>query len=154
MGKQDGFTIVETLVAIIVFAIFFTFLMQGFIAVQTQRVKTMRYQDAQNLAISNLKRYPTRAELPGEIKSDTCTSERNLVDLTANANPQGKVIATSTSGVVSTTLTLPSTTRLPSSATQEIRAFYPQGCGTGKPIQLKAEVKFDSETVTRATYIN
>lgn len=146
MGKQEGFTIIETIVAIAVFSIFFTFLMQGFIAVQTQRVKTMRYAEANNLAGGIIGRYREQAQLPGGIDCSEMSGGQAVADLTRNSHAPGKS--------VTIPQTLPEKSNLPSTTSQRLLVFYPQGCLANAPILIKAEVRYETETVVRAAYIN
>ena len=146
MGKQEGFTIVETIIAIAVFSVFFLFLMQGFIAVQTQRVKAVRYAEANSLAAGIVGRYREQAQLPGGISCSEMSGGQAVADLTKNSHAPGKNVTIPQS--------LPEKSNLPATTNQRLLVFYPQGCAANAPILIRAEVRYETETVVRAAYIN
>ena len=150
-GDERGFTIVEMIVSIVVFAVFFGFLMQAFLTAQSQRIRVDRNAAANELAASILHKYGSVAQLPGAINATTCdnisTGSANPNNIIKNKNAVGTEITIAQD--------LPEHTSLPPVPKTKQQAFvlYPQGCAPGMPIMVKAVITYNSEAVTRATYI-
>lgn len=137
--REGGFTIVEMIITLIVMSVFLMFFFQSFLAAQSQHTAVVRLSSANDIAMANLHKFAKKVDLPVV----TCDSSTNLV---TNASAPGAPVTFTQESL--------SSTNLPSTTTQEVRAFYPQGCDPNMPVLLQSKVMFGTETVTHATYIN
>lgn len=158
-----GFTVTELVVTIVVLSIFITLFFEMFLTGQSQQVHITRRAVANDIALSNLSKITSRALIP--VTTTACqtgaSSQNNLVD---NPNAPGSIIATSASGSApkwagdgspNSGLAKESLTGLgmPSSTTQELRVFYPQGCSSGLPAKIVSTVTYESESVSHASFV-
>lgn len=158
MHHSAGFTIVEMIVTVVLAGIFLTFFIQMYRATNAQQLSLIRQSTANDIARSNLAKFPTAAALPTYVCSTTSSNNPN--NLTINPNAPG------------TSIPLIAPTATPSgpgevrredtpdnlgTVTQEIRAFSPQGCGANEPIKILSRVTYGYEgqqnTVEYATYV-
>lgn len=140
-NREDGFTIVETVVALVLMTIFLTLLFQLFFSTQYQQAMVKRRAAAQEIARSNLGKITSS----NTVVLPVCSSANNTL---ANKDASGSVISWNTLKAEPLT-----STPLPKNTTQELRVFYPFGCGVNKPIQIVSNVKYGTEVITNATYI-
>ncbi len=151
--NNAGFTIVEMLVTVVLASIFLVFFIQMYRATSAQQLSLIRQSIANDIARSNLAKFPTATSVtdtpgPGYTCSTTVGSG-NPNNLALNANAPGTQILAPTSRE-------PDPGNL-GTLTQEVRAFSPQDCGTHKPVKLKSIVTYGFEgqlnTVEYATYV-
>lgn len=141
MGRkqEEGFTMVEMIVSVIVIALFMTTFYQIFRVNESQRVLLAQRTAADNIAQTNLNKITSVTGLPA------CGASN---DLTVNANSTGSDVtftAESTSGT-----SLPSG----SATTQSLKVTYPRGCGANMPAKITSTVTFNSESVSHAAFVN
>lgn len=130
-GDRDdtGFTIVEILVSMVLAMLFLVFFVRMFQAVAAQQVSVVRQSHANDIAFSNLSKFPTSSSIDDIGASYTCdtstSATANTNNLTINPDANGTVILDDSSDYRETDLQ-----QLPN-ASQEIRAYSPLGCGSG-----------------------
>lgn len=154
--REDGFTVVETIVALVLMSVFLTLLFQLFFSTQYQQAVVVRRAAAQEIARSNLGKITASTTIPLPACIATAGSANNTL---VNQSAAGSIIATNAPDGTPTweTATLqaePVTdTPMPKNTIQELRVFYPFGCGVNKPIQIVSNVKYGTEVITNASYI-
>lgn len=121
-----GFTIVEMIVATVLAAVFLAFFIQMFRATSIQQISLSRQGHANNIAFSNLSKFPTKTSITSVGSAYVCDASTspstNINNLTINPNAPGTVILNNTSSFRET-----NTQDLPG-IVQEVRAFSPLGC--------------------------
>lgn len=151
--SQQGFTIVEMIVTIVVAALFFTLFFQVYVVLESQRLVVARQAKASDVAYSNLRKFTTR---PAGLTCD------GSMDLIANSNAPGKLLGDQTNTTNSSTygfLAEPTTVTqsLGPSSTQTVYAFAPSGCAnfTTDPIKITSTVTYgnNGDSVSHASTI-
>ena len=151
--SQQGFTIVEMIVTIVVAALFFTFFFQVYVILESQRLVVARQAKASDVAYSNLRKFTAR---PAGL---TCDS---TMDLVTNGAASGKLLGDQTYTTNSSTygfLAEPTTVTqsLGPNSTQTVKAFAPSGCAnfTSDPIKIVSTVTYgnNGDSVSHASYI-
>lgn len=145
--NENGFTITETLVTLVIIAIFLTIFFQAYMVMTSQRVKVARQAAASDIAYTNLRKISAR---PTGLSCQT----------------DGYILLASTNGTDDTTRTFrPETdTSLGARRTQIVRAYPTVGDCTNpndfdnNPVRIESVVTFDDDTpgkveVTHASYI-
>jgi prepilin-type N-terminal cleavage/methylation domain-containing protein len=156
-NSQQGFTIVEMIITIIVSSLFIMMFFQMYLVLESQRVQVARVAKAHDIAYSNLRKFTTR---PASL---TCDSS---MDLIANGNATGKLLGDQSNSSTSTSSTYgfvaePTavTQSLGANSTQTVYAFAPSGCGSfdDQPIKIVSTVTFGSGSneneVTHASFV-
>ncbi|MDB5183708.1 MAG: hypothetical protein JWO07_389 [Candidatus Saccharibacteria bacterium] len=154
---DKGFTLVELIIALFVLTLFITLFFQLFLSNEAQRVAITRRAIANDIAQTNLLKYPSQDDIPSSI---TCNSTD-----TSGANPNNELYNTGLTGsdTGGTEITGYHAESIPAplnSATtqQHIYVIYPRGCGAQLPVEIRSAVTFDGpagqETVVRAAYVN
>ena len=150
---QQGFTIIEMIVTIVVAALFFTLFFQVYVVLESQRVLVARQARASDVAYSNLRKFTAR---PAGLACDSS------MDLAANNNATGKLLGDQTNTTNSSAYGFiaepTSVTRaLGTNATQTVLAFAPSGCTNfaNEPIKIVSTVTYgiNGDKVTHASYI-
>ena len=123
---DSGFTIVEMIVTLVLASLFVIFLVQFFLAAGGQQISVERQAAANNLARTNLSKFPRASSLTGYTCDPNTTPAANTNNLTINPSANGTLI-------LSNTVNNGSTTREAAPAilpnvTQEVRAYSPMGC--------------------------
>lgn len=149
--SESGFTLVEMIVALVIMSTFLTLLFQMFYATETQRILIARREAANDMSVTNLRKFPNKIALTAAIGSlPTCNSTN---DLTVTPTPTGTSYPLS--GSLAAYRETPAAP-LPSSTVQTLYVLYPQGCGAPAvyPILLRSTVTIQGgETITHAAYI-
>lgn len=147
MSNDDkGFTIVETMVTLIVAVIFVIALNTLFVTVIRSTASSRNRSEASTLAYSYLRTYA----YPGADSSwFTCDSN---TDLQQNANASGQAIPNASGTLTS------SQTSLPQPVSYSVKALAPYGCAgtaSSSPLMIRSTVTYGSEklTVDHATYL-
>lgn len=152
-SNQQGFTITEMVVSLVVLSIFLTLFFQLFLAGESQRSSVLRHATASDIATTNLQKITTKEQIP-----PTTTACDNTTVGSANPNnlvldpseTVGSTIAWS-SDIVAENL---SGTGLPSDTVQRLTVIYARGCDLASPAKILSTVTYGSETVTRAAFVN
>lgn len=144
---QSGFTIIESLVTLIVVSIFLTIFFQAYMLMTSQRVKVARQATASDIAYTNLRKISAR---PTGLACQT----------------NGYVLLSSTNGTDDMTKTFrkEADTSLGQMRTQAVKAYPTVGNCTNpddfnnNPVRIESIVSFDDNTpgkveVIHATYI-
>ena len=127
---QDGFTIVEVIVTLVVVSLFLTMMFQSFFALESQRLTVVRQARSAEIAYSNLRKVTGRSII------ETLCRTNGGADLLAATSPSG----------YSPYPDLAST--LGTGAGQQLMAYPTAGCNTDgtfpddKPIRIESTVWF------------
>lgn len=130
-----GFTLVEMLVTVVLAGVFLAFFIQMFRATSAQQSSLVRQSTANDIAKSNLSKFPTAASATGFTCDTTATVSANTNNLAINPNAPGTSILTTAmqepdSGTIGT-------------ITQTVRAYSPNGCdGTHAPVKIVSSVEY------------
>lgn len=152
--SDSGFTVVEMVVTMVILALFLGGFLQSYLLVDSQRVKLAQQSRASDVAYSNLRKFASR---PSGL---TCTA---AMDLIANANAPGVLLGDQNNTVTSSAygfIAEPTsvTQSLGSGATQEVRAFAPDGCANfaTNPVKITSVVTYGSsgDKVQHASFVN
>lgn len=147
-----GFTVVEMLVTVVLAGIFIMFFTQMFRAGAAQQASIVRQAKANNIAYSNMSKFPRASNISPVYVCDTSTNaSTNQNNLTINPNAAGTLIlSNSSSNKEPVDDSLPNTT-------QEVRAYSPQGCGSNTLVKLVSKVTYgfvgQQADTSYATYI-
>ncbi|QHN43108.1 prepilin-type N-terminal cleavage/methylation domain-containing protein [Candidatus Mycosynbacter amalyticus] len=152
MRSDTGFTLVEMLVTVVLIGIFIAFFVQMFRAGAAQQASIVRQAKANNLAYSNLSKFPRASSISPAYVCDTSTNtSTNQNNLTINPNAAGTLILSDASANKE-----PTDSALPN-ATQEVRAYSPQGCGSNALVKLISTVTYgftgQQTDASYATYV-
>lgn len=144
MKNQQGFTVVETVVTLVVAVLFVITINTLFVAIIRSTASNRNRADASNAAYAYLRKY---AYAGAPTNWFACT---NSDDMQANSNPSGQSLERGQLDASQTTL--------PQPVSYAITAFAPYGCGadaTGAPVLLRATVTYgpDKLSVDHATYL-
>lgn len=142
--RSSGFTIIETIVTLVVVSLFMAFFFQLYIASESQRLATLRRATASDLAYTNLRKFAIK---PAGL---TCSAD---MDLSVSSTAPGTVVSNAT--YLFTAETTPGI--LGQSVTQTVTAYAPSGCATynSNPAKLISEVGYgNGEKVVHAAYVN
>lgn len=131
-GHEQGFTVVEVLVTLVLSMLFLVFFIRMFEAINTQQLSTSRQAVANDIAYSNLSKFPTVGSIADVGTAYTCGSSNNLA---ANPDATGTVILSNSSGFRETNLR-----NLPE-VTQEVRAYSPFGCSS-ELVKIRSIVRY------------
>ncbi len=120
--EQQGFTIVEVIVTLVVLSLFLTGFFQAYLLLESQRINVVRQAKASDIAYVNLGKYPAKPA--------------NL-DCTTNAS--GTVLGSTKSGRTTNTYNFVAETdvSLLGTTNQEVVAYAPNGCDTTTPTAFK-----------------
>lgn len=143
MGNRErigGFTVLEMIITVVVMLLFVGLLFQVYMFGTSQRQAIILRAAANDLAVTNLRKIASKSS---PLLASLACGPSN--DLTASPPGAGTNIAF--------TPETPPYSPLPSSTTQTLRAFFPRGCNASYPIKILSTVRYNSETVTRATYV-
>lgn len=152
MGSQkmeSGFTIVEIIVTIVVMTIFTALLFQTYITGTTQREAITRRAQADDIALTNLKKITTHAST----LVSACSSANDLTATPAGSGSQVASVAYGTASDASH-FAQESYGSLPTPHNQTLTVFYPRGCTLATVVEIVSTVTYGAETVTHASYIN
>lgn len=160
---EQGFTVVEMVVTLVVMSLFLTLFFQTSFSSQTQQVNVARLAAANSISQANLNKISAKSLIPsGTTACNTSGSSEN--NPLTNVNAKGSLIASDDtnhdpafrwdSPTVNMSPESLANTPLPSATTQVLRVLYPQGCLATAPAQIISTVTYGSETVTHAAYIN
>lgn len=153
---ENGFTVVEVVVTLVVMAVFVTLFFQTYLTNVTQQKAVIARSAADDIAVTNLKKITTRNSTLISGNSITCGSAN---DLTATPAGTGSVIDLHTyaSGTYEESLSGTDLAAYPATK-QTLTILYPQGCNPPAtvPIEVISTVNYNSggESVQHATYIN
>ncbi len=148
-----GFTLVELLVTVVLAGIFLAFFTQMFRASSAQQISTARQSRANNIAFSNLNKFPRPANIsPAYVCDPSTTVATNTNNLAINPNAAGTVVLNNASS------NREPTDESLGSVVQEVRAFSPQGCvASGNLVKLVSKVQYgyvgQRDEVVYATYV-
>jgi len=135
---MEGFTIVEMLVTLVLAGLFLVFFLQMFRASSAQQMSLVRQAAANDIAKSNLSKFPRTSTITPAYTCDTNTTvASNTNNLMINPNAAGTVILNNSSANRE-----PSTDSTPN-LVQEVRAYSPMGClTTGSPVKIVSRVTY------------
>lgn len=161
-SNQRGFTVVEMIVSLVVLSIFLTLFFNLYRSGEAQRVSVIRHAAANDIALTNLQKIQSKSRIPiGTLACDNSTvgsanPNNLLLDPSEETSPAQPDIGPGSTIAWSGTLTQESLsgTVLPSTAVQRLAVVYPRGCDLTAPAKIISTVKFGSETVTRAAFVN
>lgn len=144
---ESGFTIIEVLVTLVLAMLFLVFFIQMFQAITAQQLSVARQSAANDVAFSNLSKFPTVSSIADVGTAYTCGSTNNLA---ADPNAAGTVILNDSSSFRETNLQ-----NLPE-ANQAVRAYSPLGCSSSL-VKVVSRVTYGFEgqrgEAVYATYI-
>ncbi len=143
LNGEDGFTVVEVVVTLMIMGLFLTFMFQTFFTGQSQQLATIRLSAANDLAQTNLRKITDRLQVSAAC--DTTNGASNVNDLTQNSSAAGSAITFTPEAI------LPAS--LPSSTTQQMKVQYPQGCALVMPAKVISIVSYGSESIMRVSYV-
>lgn len=137
-NEQAGFTIVETIVTLVVLSLFLTLFFQMYLTSESQRIAVLRRSAANDIAMSNLKKISSKAVVPA---GQSCANGGGTIPWSASLTTEP------TDG----TLLPPGTQTV-----QTLSVSYPYGCGAAQPAKITSTVSYSggSETITRAELVN
>ncbi len=140
--SQDGYTVVELLVVILISTAFILTISQAIGAIGTSAAESTRMNVASNLAYNNLRLY-ANGQKPNWF---TCNAS---TDIKTYPGAAGQIL-------IEETITYPS---LPSPVVQKVVASAPFGCGSsggGMPVRVQSTVTYGSpgKTMVHATYVS
>jgi len=150
-NNQQGFTIVEMLVTIVVSSLFIILFFQVYLVLESQRVQVARQSKASDVAYSNLQKITTRpAGLTCDSSMETGGDGKLLGD-------QTNTTTSSTYGFFAEPTSV--TQSLGSNSTQQVRAYTTTGTCTNfatKPIKIVSTVTFGlgTDKVVHASFID
>lgn len=146
-----GFTVVEMLVTVVLAGIFLAFFVQMFRATAAQQLSLVRQSIANDIAKSNLAKFPTAGSLTNAPTSYVCDTNTtgNTNNLTVSAAVAGtSVLADSQKETDPGTI---------GELVQTVRAYSPRGCGPNLPIKVVSTVEYgfvgQRDKVEYATYV-
>lgn len=158
--NNEGFTVAELVVTLVVMTIFVSIFFNLFLAGQSQQIVITNRAAANDIAVSNLRKISSKNVVPGTTATcDATVGVGNVNDLTQNPNAPGSVIASNrpstnpTWSAASMSAENIAGTGLPSGTIQELRIFYPQGCESYKPAKVVSRVEVNGEVIEHATFI-
>lgn len=179
MHHTAGFTIVEMLVTVALAGIFLTFFIQMYRATNAQQLSLIRQSTANDIAKSNLAKFPTAASVKtaacaaiGAADTRECgnssprcdttgTSTNSFNNLAIRADAPGTAIigVKTAGGAPIVSITEPDPGNL-GTVTQTVRAYWPQGCGAGDDVPIKVNSRVDyvfgdaqTNSVEYSTYV-
>lgn len=148
--SNAGFTVVEMLVTVVLAGIFIAFFVQMFRATSAQQSALIRQATANDIARSNLSKFPTVASIAGYTCDTNSSTSANTNNLTINPNAAGTAILSDSQketdpGTIGTLV-------------QTVRALSPRGCsGSYLPVKIVSTVEYgftgQRDTVEYATYV-
>jgi prepilin-type N-terminal cleavage/methylation domain-containing protein len=122
--EQQGFTIVEVIVTLVVLSLFLTGFFQAYLLLESQRINVVRQAKASDIAYVNLGKYPAK---PANL---SCTPTSKSTGTILGSTKSGRTTATY-NFVAETDTTLLGTT------SQEIIAYAPNDCDSTTPTAFK-----------------
>lgn len=150
---QQGFTIVETVVTLVVLSVFLFSLFQTYMVVESQRLSVARQARASDIAYSNLRKVAAR---PTQLTIQVCNTNAAQMDLTA-ANPSAETGLDITQYGYALEPVASVKQDLGSNATQTLVAYAPAGCTNllTSPIKVVSTVTYGylGDKVSHARYI-
>lgn len=168
--REDGFTVAELIVTLVVMSLFLIFFFQAFMTTQAQQVAVAKRAAANDIASSNLQKISSRALIPSSTAT-TCDSSgsspnNTLANPSLNPLTAGGVIATNEStagsmkwngdGSPTSGLTKESTANTILSGTniiQKLVVIYPRGCEANMPAKIISIVSYGTESIIHAAYV-
>lgn len=144
--KENGFTVIEMVVTLIVLALFLTLFFQLYATSESQRLAVLRRAAANDIAMTNLKKISVKTLIPS---GQSCANGGGTIATNVSGqNPTWTAASLNAEPI--------SGTSLPNDTTQTVAASYPYGCSAAMPAKITSTVSYSSgsETVTRETYIN
>lgn len=144
---ETGFTVIEVVVTLVLSMLFLVFFTQMFQAITAQQLSVARQSSANNVAFSNLSKFPTINSISEVGTAYACG---NTNDLSTDPDASGTLILSDSSSFRETNLQ-----NLPE-ANQVVRAYSPLGCGHNL-VKLVSRVTYGFEgqrgEAVYATYI-
>lgn len=142
--SETGFTIVEVIVTLTLAAFFVAFFVQMFESIAAQQFSSVRQATAHNIAFSNLGKFPD-SEAVKDVLGGSFPCSDSINNLTRGNVPGTVLISNSSPRRETNTQGLPN-------PTQEVRAYYPLGCGNSL-IKIESKVSYGfSATQGEAIY--
>lgn len=157
---EQGFTVVEMIVTLVVMSVFLTMAIYAFFAANAQRVSIVRFAAAYNIVKTNLGKISTRSDIPAgtevcqaEAEHEGSDNENNLL-----VNPDAAGSTIELHDPESTELginaaSLESTPFESMGVDQALKVLYPQGCGGSAPVKIISTVTYESEVVSSAKFV-
>lgn len=143
---ESGFTIVEVIVTLTLATLFLAFFVQMFESIAAQQFSTARQATANDIAFSNLSKFPSVDSVNDTITYNCTAGDQN--DLTSTGTKTGTAIPTADYAETNTR-------GLPNPV-QEVRVYSPLGCGNSlMKIESKVSYGFTSTQgeAVYATYV-
>lgn len=149
MKSQQGFSVLELMVAIVVGAIFLTSAIMISVIVERSMANARNQAVASDIAYRYMRKYVSIADTPSWFNCSTASGSSNTNDALVNPNAQGQLVE-------SGTLTN-ANSGLPEPISYEVRAIAAYGCSgvnAGTPLLVTSSVTYGSsnERVQQATY--
>lgn len=151
--SSEGFTVVEMIVTIVIASLFLTFFIQMFRASSNQQQIVFNQSVVNNMAKSNLDKFPNSAGFSTPYVCDPSTN--------TSTNTNNQAIRPSAPG---TTLLNDSSANKEADPgnvgvlSQSVKAYSPLGCAANNPIKIVSTVQFGPpdarDEVVYATYIH
>jgi len=142
---EQGFTIAEMIVTLVVMSVFMGLLFQMYMAGISQQTAVARRAAANDIAITNLKKIVARTSSLLSSSGVTCKSSN---DMTSGSYTGGSTITFTGESLTGTGLPPSPTT------SQTLKASYPRGCGSTMPIMIESKVTYGSDSVTHVSYVD
>jgi prepilin-type N-terminal cleavage/methylation domain-containing protein len=136
-SSENGFSVVELLITLIVGALFIMAFYQIYVVVIQGNAIAKQEATASDIAYSNLQRYTTRPTF-------TCDSNTNLL---ANTNAPGQIISK---------VTTQDPPHLNGPLVETVKVYAPRGCDTAYPVKIESIAEYGSPArkVIHSTYVN
>lgn len=138
-SSTAGFTIIETIVTLIVLSLFLGLFFQSFMAMSSQRLSVARQAMANDIAYANLRKITAR------LGTITCQTGGFVLLSSTNATDNGATFRKETDDL------------LGPNRSQSVKAYPTNGCSgtnfTDNPVRVESQVTFNGVTVTHASYI-
>jgi len=157
---EEGFTIVEMIVTLVVMSVFLTMALQAYLAANAQQVSIVRFAAAYDIVKANLGKIATRADIP--TGTEVCQTEHDPDGLPNNnnqlINPDAPGSTIELHDIESTEpgINAASTADTPLAnmpLDQTLKVLYPQGCDGDAPAKIVSEVTYGSEVVSSAKFV-
>ena len=146
-NTNSGFTIVETIVTLVIMSLFLTLLFQLFLSNERQRLEVAKRATAMDVAESNLSKVNSKSQLPASGTSTCSTANNN--DIVSTPSSVTTIPASSQIATGSVTQS-----PLPSASTWQLYVVYPRSCDASLPVTIVSTVTYGSETVRRAKFVS
>ena len=147
---QQGYSLVEMLVAIMLITIYVALFLQIYITNERQRNMTQQRNSASLIAYSNLRKITNRAQIPsGAPFACNTATDSTATNLTVKSDAIGADLI---AGGIVPPETVPASLK---NVSQYLYVTYPQGCAADLPARIVSKITYGNPTqeISHATYV-